>query len=202
MIRHTGAQIAFQPRIRKAAFFEAAWRYGCRNFSVYNRTYISGAFADPIEEYWNVVENAALWPVMGERQIEITGPNATRFVQYLTPRDISKCAVGQCKYAPITAQDGGMLSDPIILRLEEERYWLSTSDWDLEAWAKGVSLNSGMQVSIRDAEVCVMQVQGPKSPIVLEQAFGQGILDLRYYWLMRVPFGTTTVVVSRTGWSG
>ena len=202
MKRHTGAQIAFQPRIRKGAFFEAAWRYGCRNFSVYNRTYISGAFSDPVEEYWHTVEHAALWPVMGERQVEITGPDATRFVQYLTPRDISKCAVDQCKYALITAPDGGILSDPIILRLDEDRYWLSTSDWDLETWAKGVSLNSGMQTAIRDANVSVLQVQGPKSPIAMAQVFGQDVLDLRYYWLMRLPFETTTVVVSRTGWSG
>lgn len=202
MIQHTGAQIAFQPRVRKSGFFEAAWRYGCRNFSVYNRTYISGAFSDPIKEYWDVVENAALWPVMGERQVELTGPDATRFVQYLTPRDISKCAVGQCKYAPITAPDGGMLSDPIILRLEEDRYWLSTSDWDLETWARGVSIHAEMHVSIRDANVSVLQVQGPKSPIVMAETFGQTVLDLKYYWLMRLPFETTTVVVSRTGWSG
>ncbi|MGI9408612.1 MAG: glycine cleavage T C-terminal barrel domain-containing protein [Hyphomicrobiaceae bacterium] len=202
MKRHTGAHITFQPRIRKGAFFEAAWRYGCRNFSVYNRTYISGAFSDPVEEYWHTVEHAALWPVMGERQVEVTGPDATRFVQYLTPRDISKCAVGQCKYALITAPDGGILSDPIILRLDEDRYWLSTSDWDLETWAKGVSLNSGMQITIRDANVSVLQVQGPKSPIAMAQVFGQNVLDLRYYWLMRLPFETTTVVVSRTGWSG
>ena len=202
MIRHTGAQIAFQPRIRKSGFFEAAWRYGCRNYSVYNRTYISGTFSDPIEEYWNVVENAALWPVMGERQVEISGADATRFVQYLTSRDMSKCAVGQCKYAPIISPDGGMLSDPIILRLEKERYWLSTSDWDLETWARGVSIHAGMQVSIRDAHVSVLQVQGPKSPAVMAETFGQDILDLRYYWLMRVPFEATTVVVSRTGWSG
>ena len=202
MIQHSGAQIAFQPRIRKSGFFEATWRYGCRNFSVYNRTYISGTFSNPEEEYWNVVENAALWPVMGERQVEVSGQDASRFVQYLTCRNMAKCAVGQCKYAPITAPDGGMLSDPIILRLDDERYWLSTSDWDLETWARGVSINAGMQVSIRDANVSVLQVQGPKSPTVMAETFGQDILDLKYYWLTRAPFKTTSVVVSRTGWSG
>ena len=85
MKRHTGAQIAFQPRIRKGAFFEAAWRYGCRNYSVYNRTYISGAFSDPVEEYWHTVEHAALWPVMGERQVEITGPGCDAVRPVLDP---------------------------------------------------------------------------------------------------------------------
>lgn len=202
MIRHSGARLGFQPRIRKGAFFEAAWRHGCRNFSVYNRTYITGAFSDPIEEYWRVVEDVGIWPVMGERQVEISGPDAGRFVQYLTPRDMSNCAVGQCKYALITAPDGGVLCDPIILRLEEDRFWLSTSDWDLECWARGVAIHSGMKISIRDAEVSVIQVQGPKSPHLMAALFGETILDLRYYWHMRRPFATTDVVISRTGWSG
>lgn len=202
MIRHTGARLGFQPRIRKGAFFEAAWRYGCRNFSVYNRTYITGAFSDPTEEYWRVVEDVGLWPVMGERQVEVSGPDAGRFVQYLTPRDMSKCAVGQCKYALITAPDGGVLGDPIVLRLEEDRYWMSTSDWDLECWARGVAVNSGMQVSIRDADVSVVQVQGPRSPHLMVALFGETILDLRNYWLARRPFETTDLVISRTGWSG
>ena len=114
---HIGATLSFQPRIRKGAFFEAAWRNGCRQFSVYNRTYISGPFADPVEEYWGVTSNVSIWPVMGERQVEVSGPDAARFVQYLTPRDMGHCAVGQCKYALITASDGGILSDPIILKL-------------------------------------------------------------------------------------
>ena len=155
---HNGAQIGFQPRIRKGAFFKAAWRHGCRSFSVYNRTYISGSFSDPESEYWSVVNDVALWPVMGERQIETTGPDVAQFVQLLTPRDMSKCAVGQCKYALITAADGGILSDPIILRPDATRFWLSTCDADLELWAKGVAVHAGMDVRIRDAGVAVLQV--------------------------------------------
>ena len=202
MIPHTGARIAFQPRIRKGAFFEAAWRHGCRNFSVYNRTYISGSFSDPESEYWQVVNDVALWPAMGERQVEISGPDASRFVQLLTPRNMDKCAIGQCKYALITSPSGGVFSDPIILRLEPNRYWLSTSDWDLEHWALGLSVNSGMNVSIRDANVSVIQVQGPKSPVLMANLLGETILDLKYYWWTSVPFANSELIVSRTGWSG
>ncbi|MEO0428419.1 MAG: glycine cleavage T C-terminal barrel domain-containing protein [Pseudomonadota bacterium] len=199
---HSGARLAFQPRIRRGAFFEAAWRHGCRQFSVYNRTYITGSFGDPVEEYWQVVKKVALWPVMGERQVEIAGPDAARFVQYLTPRDMRACEIGQCKYALITATDGGILSDPIILRLAEDRFWLSTCDFDLETWARGVSAGTGFDVSIRDAGVSVVQVQGPRSPEVLERFCGASLDWLRYYRFTRVPFMGCEVIVSRTGWSG
>ncbi len=202
MIPHKGARIGFQPRIRKGAFFEAAWRYGCRDFSVYNRTYISSTFSDPESEYWQVVEKVALWPAMGERQVEISGPDAGRFVQYLTPRDMSACAVGQCKYVLMTAPDGGILCDPIALRIEKDRYWLSTSDVDLELWAKGVAVNAGMRVSIRDAGVTVIQVQGPQSAALMAHLFGDDILDLKYYWAVQTPFQGRDLVISRTGWSG
>ncbi|MEM6667833.1 MAG: glycine cleavage T C-terminal barrel domain-containing protein [Pseudomonadota bacterium] len=202
MIRHTGASLAFQPRIRKGAFHEASWRYGCRRFSVYNRTYISSTFSDPLTEYWKVTTDVAIWPVMGERQVEITGPDAAEFVQFLTPRNMAKCAVNQCKYALITAQDGGIVSDPIILKLAEDRFWLSTSDCDLELWAKGVAVNSPMNVSIRDAEVSVIQVQGPKSPRLMANLFGENVLDLKYYWLTPADFQGSELKISRTGWSG
>ena len=159
MTPHEGASLSFQPRIRKGAFFDASWRYGCRAFSVYNRTYISSTFSTPLEEYWKVTEDVAIWPVMGERQVEISGPDAADFVQFLTPRDMSGCRVGQCKYALITSTDGGILCDPVVLRLAEDRFWLSTSDCDLELWARGVAIHSPMRVEIRDAGVSVIQVQ-------------------------------------------
>ncbi|MEM6678404.1 MAG: hypothetical protein AAF675_11095, partial [Pseudomonadota bacterium] len=200
--RHHGARLSFQPRIRKGAFFEAAWRHGCRTFSVYNRTYISSVFTDPVTEYWQVIKRVSLWPVMGERQVEISGPDAAQFVQLLTPRNMERCAVGQCKYALITAADGGILSDPIILRLAEDVFWLSTSDCDLELWAKGLAVYAGMDVTIRDADVSVLQVQGPHSPDTLAALFGDGIKALRYYRFARVDFAGTELIVSRTGWSG
>ncbi|MEM6946190.1 MAG: glycine cleavage system protein T, partial [Pseudomonadota bacterium] len=202
VLNHHGARLAFQPRIRRGAFFEAAWRHGCRQFSVYNRTYITGSFGDPVAEYWQVVNKVALWPVMGERQVEIRGPDAARFVQYLTPRDMSACAVGQCKYALITAPDGGILCDPIILRLAKDRFWLSTCDSDLELWARGVAVGSGFDVTIRDAGVSVMQIQGPSSPDVMRAFCGASIEGLRYYWFSHVPFEGSDLIVSRTGWSG
>lgn len=200
--KHLGATMRFQPRIRKGAFHEACWRHGCRRYSVYNRTYISATFSDPVSEYWKVVKDVAIWPVMGERQVEISGPDAAAFVQFLTPRNMARCAINQCKYALITAPDGGIVSDPIILRLAEDRFWLSTSDCDLELWARGVAVNAPMDVAIRDADVSVIQVQGPKSPHLMSALFGEPVLDLRYYWLMPAMFEGHELKISRTGWSG
>ncbi len=202
LIQHSGAIMAFQPRIRRGAFLEAAWRHGCRKFSVYNRTYISTNFADPVDEYWKVIRDVAIWPVMGERQVEISGPDAQAFVDYLTPRNMQNCAVGQCKYALITAPDGGIVSDPIILRVDQDRFWLSTSDCDLELWARGVAVGSRFDVATRDAEVSVIQVQGPKSPRLMAALFGDAVLDLRYYWVMSADFMGHPLQISRTGWSG
>ncbi len=200
---HKGATLAIQPRIRKGAFFDASWRHGCRKFSVYNRTYISSTFSDPTAEYWNVTKNVAIWPVMGERQIEIRGKDAAKFVQFLTSRDMSKCAVNQCKYALITDQSGGIVCDPIILKLTHDRFWLSTSDCDLELWAKGVAVNAPFKdVAISDANVSVIQIQGPKSPNLVNDMFGDDVLDLKYYWHKTVIFQGNELQISRTGWSG
>ena len=116
--------------------FEACWDHGCRNFSVYNRTYISSTFSNPVDEYWHVINHVSLWPVMGERQIEISGYDAERFVQYISCRDISNCSINQCKYALLLNNEGGIICDPILLRLEENKFWISTSDCDLELWIK------------------------------------------------------------------
>ena len=140
----------------------------------------------------------ALWPAMGERQVEISGPDTSSFVQLLTPRNMEKCAIGQCKYALITSPSGGVFSDPIILRLEPDPYWLSTSDWDLEHWALGLSVNSSMTVSIRDAIVSVIQAEGPKSPVLMANLHGEAMNYLKPLWQQeRVATSTRAVSIKR-----
>lgn len=119
----------------------------------------------------------------------------------LTPRDLSKLAVGQCKYVLITNADGGILNDPILLRLEENRFWLSLADSDILFWAQGVAVHSGMDVTIQEPDVSPLQLQGPKSGEVMRALFGDSILDLKYYWLRRVELDGIPLIVSRTGWS-
>ena len=194
--------IGFGTQIRKSPYFEATLRYGAKAFSVYNHMYIPRDFGDPVENYWNLVNAAILCDVAVERQVEITGPDAARFVQFLTPRNLSQCQVGQCKYVLITSEEGGIINDPILLRLGENHFWLSLADSDVLLWAKGVAVHSGMDVDIGEPDVSPLQLQGPKSLAIMEELFGEGISTLRYFFLRELELDGIPLVVSRTGWSG
>ncbi|MFP3385352.1 glycine cleavage T C-terminal barrel domain-containing protein [Tritonibacter sp. SIMBA_163] len=191
----------FGTQIRKSPYFDATVRWGAQGFSVYNHMYIPRDFGDPEQNFWNLVNDAILCDVAVERQVEITGPDAAQFTQMLTCRDLSKMAVGQCKYILITNADGGILNDPILLRLAENHFWISLADSDILLWAQGVAINSGLDVTIGEPDVSPLQLQGPMSGEIMKALFGDEIMDLRYYWLREVELNGIPLVVSRTGWS-
>ncbi|WP_375267244.1 glycine cleavage T C-terminal barrel domain-containing protein [Planktotalea sp.] len=191
----------FGTQIRKSPYFDATVRWGAQGFSVYNHMYIPRDFGDPEQNFWNLVNEAILCDVAVERQVEITGPDAAKFTQMLTCRDLSKMAVGQCKYILITNADGGILNDPILLRLAENHFWISLADSDILLWAQGVAINSGLDVTISEPDVSPLQLQGPKSGEIMQALFGDDIMDLRYYWLREVELHGIPLIVSRTGWS-
>ena len=191
----------FGTQIRKSPFFDATVRWGATNFSVYNHMYIPRDFGDPEQNFWNLINSAILCDVAVERQVEITGDDASKFIQLLTPRDLSNFKVGQCKYILITNEEGGILNDPILLRLEENRYWISLADSDILLWAQGVAVNSGLKVKISEPDVSPLQLQGPNSGKIMEALFGKDILDLKYYWHRDEVLNGIPLLVSRTGWS-
>ena len=191
----------FGMQIRKSPFFNSTVRWGAQGFSVYNHMYIPRDFGGPEQNFWNLVNDAILCDVAVERQVEITGPDAAKFTQMLTPRDLSNMAVGQCKYILITNAEGGILNDPILLRLAENHFWISLADSDILLWAQGVAMHSGLDVTITEPDVSPLQIQGPKSPDVMRSLFGDEILDLRYFWLRELDLDGIPLVVSRTGWS-
>ena len=191
----------FGTQIRKSPYFDATVRWGAMAFSVYNHMYIPRDFGDPVQNFWNLVNDAILCDVAVERQVEITGPDAAKFIQMLTPRDLSNMSVGQCKYILITNADGGILNDPILLRLGENHFWISIADSDILLWAQGVSVHSGLNVTIREPDVSPLQLQGPKSGEVMKALFGESIMSLKYYWLREVELDGIPLIVSRTGWS-
>jgi len=129
------------------------------------------------------------------------GPDAAEFTQLLTPRDLSNCAVGQCKYVLITNAEGGILNDPVLLRLAENHFWISLADSDVLLWAQGVAVHAGLDVTIREPDVSPLQLQGPKSGEIMVSLFGDDIVDLRYYWLEEKVLDDIPLIVSRTGWS-
>ncbi len=192
----------FGPWYRKSPYFEATRRAGCTAYDIYNHMYLPGYYADPVEEYWHLLEHVTIWDVGVERIVEITGPQAFEFTNMLTCRDLSRCAVGQCKYAPLIAPDGGIINDPVLLRLGENHFWLSLADSDAGLWARGVAINSGLDVRVGEPDVYPIQVQGPNARDVVGSLFGAPVLDLRYYWCAETDLDGIPVVVSRTGWTG
>ena len=191
----------FGTQIRKSPFFDATVRWGAEGFSVYNHMYIPRDFGDPEQNFWNLVETAILCDVAVERQVEITGPDAAKFVQLLTPRDLSSMAVGQCKYVILTNQHGGILNDPVMLRLDTNHFWISLADSDVLFWAQGVAVNAGYDVTITEPDVSPLQLQGPQSGKIMQALFGPEIADLKYYYCRALQLDGIDLIVSRTGWS-
>ena len=191
----------FGTQIRKSPYFESTVKWGATGFSVYNHMYIPRDFGNPEQNFWNLIEKSILCDVAVERQVEITGPDAYKFTQLLTPRDLSNISIGQCKYVLITNYEGGILNDPVLLRLAENHFWLSLADSDVLLWAQGVAINSGLNVNISEPDVSPLQLQGPTSKDIMVKLFGESIKDLKYYWFKEYDLDGIPLIVSRTGWS-
>ena len=191
----------FGTQIRKSPYFDSTVKWGATGFSVYNHMYIPRDFGSPEQNFWNLIEKAILCDVAVERQVEVTGSDAYKFLQLLTPRDLSKLTIGQCKYVLITNNEGGIINDPVLLRLAENHFWLSLADSDVLLWAQGVAINSGLNVKITEPDVSPLQLQGPVSGKIMVKLFGDSIKDIKYYWFREYDLDGIPLIISRTGWS-
>jgi glycine cleavage system aminomethyltransferase T len=194
--------ILLYTRIRKSPYFHASRKHGVARYSVYNHTYHPRHYGDPVAEYWNLVNGVTLWDVGVEKQIQIKGKDAFDLTNMIVPRDLHRCSVDQAKYVFITAPDGGILNDPVLLRVEEDEFWLSLADSDVNLYAMGIAAAKGMDVTVREIDVAPVQIQGPNAKKVLTELFGDRILDVPYYGLMKADLDGMSVVVSRTGYTG
>jgi glycine cleavage system aminomethyltransferase T len=194
---------SFDYWIRRSPFFDGAHRAGCSRYSFANHMYQPAGYADqdPLAAYWHLVNGVTLWDVGTERQVEITGPDALAFTNALTPRDLMASRVGRCCYTLITTKEGGIVNDPVLLRLSDNHFWLSTSDSDLLLWIKGVAVHSAFDVQVGEPDVSPVQIQGPKSSAVMNALFG-GRVVLAPYEFVQTDLDGIPVIVSRTGWSG
>lgn len=195
-------KIHMYTRIRKSPYFYASERHGVQSYTVCNRMYHPRHYDDPIAEYWKLVRDVTLWDVGVERQVEISGPDALTLADLLTPRDLTKCAVRQNKFLLITDEDGGVINNPVLLRLAEDCFWFSVADGDVLLWAKGVASRAGLDVHITEPDVAPVQIQGPKSQALMRDLFGERVLDLKYYWCAEFQLEGMDVVVGRTGYTG
>ncbi len=194
-------KIAFGPRVRKSPFHAATLRHGASAFTVYNHMYLPMAYAAPEEDYWGAVRNVQLWDVACERQLQVQGTDALRFAQLLTPRDLSKLQVGQAAYALITNPDGGILNDPVALRVAEDCFWFSLADSDTLLWAQGLAANGDYAVTVSEPDVSPLQVQGPRSTELLAGLLGDWVRELGFYRFREFDFDGIPLLVGRMGYS-
>jgi aminomethyltransferase len=198
---NTLSDFGFGTQIRKSPFFDATVRWGAQGFSTYNHMYIPRDFGNPEENFWNLINHAILCDVAVERQVQIKGPDASKFVQMMSPRDLSEMKVGQCKYIILVNQNGGILNDPVLLKIADDCYWFSLADSDILFWAQGLAANSNYDVEITEPDVSPLQLQGPKSRDIMIKLFGDSINDLKYFWFKPFNLGDINLIISRTGWS-
>jgi aminomethyltransferase len=194
--------ITIGPRVRKTPFYDATIRHGAKAFTIYNHTYMPTIYDDDSEAaYAKLLDGAQIWDVGCERQVQITGPDAMQLAQLLTPRNLSKCEIGQCKYALITDHDGGIINDPVMLRLGDEQVWFSLADSDMLLWARAIAASHRLDVSVNQPDVWPLQVQGPKSRDLMRGVFGFWIDRLRYYRFRETELDGIPLVVARSGYS-
>jgi len=198
-------RLVHSARYQKSPLFPIFRRLGATSFLWYNHLLHAVDFEGQTkdQEYWAIRNGVTLWDVSVERPVEIDGPDGFTLMDLLTPRDMRKCAIGQCKYALITDENGCVVNDPVVLRVGENRFWLCPSDSDVHLWAKGVAVGMGLHATVRLTDVYPIQLQGPKSVDVLQAIIGERIRSLKYYWFMEAEFpGGIPTIITRTGWTG
>ena len=188
-------------RIRKSPYYEATQRYGCKSYTPYNNMYLPLVYEDLLSDYWALKNDVTLWDVGCERQVEITGPDAYKLMQHLTCRNLSKFKVGQCYYVPMTNEQGGIVNDPVALRLDENHFWLSVADREVLIWVRGYAVGQKMNVTIREPDVSPLAVQGPKSFDLMADLLGDWVRTLKYFYFKETSLNGIPFVLTRTGWS-
>tara|TARA_Y100000817_G_scaffold305411_1_gene289458 strand:+ start:499 stop:1515 length:1017 start_codon:yes stop_codon:yes gene_type:complete len=194
--------IGIGSRIRKSPYYESDLKYGVTGFTVYNKMYLPTGFSGPEKEYHSLVNDVTFGDFAAERQIEINGPDAYDFIRYIQPRNLEKCDIGSCKYILLTDNDGGIVNDACLLRLEENKFWISPGDGDVILWLQGIAINSGMNISIHEPDVSPLQISGPKSGKLIRKLFKGEHDDLGYYKSRQTTLENIPMVIARTGWSG
>ena len=193
--------LSVSPRLRSTPFHDRVLAAGVQAFTVYNHMLLPVMYESLEADYRHLTERVQLWDVAGERQVEIRGRDALALVEWMTPRDIGRCAIGQCKYAPLADENGGIVNDPLILRLAEDHFWVSVADSDVLLWAKGLAAGRGLDVTVTEPDVSPLALQGPLAGDVAEAAFGAWTRALRFFRFRETEIDGIPVVAARSGWS-
>ena len=195
--------IIYTPRVRKSPFFEETIKSGATNFTTYNHMTMPVGYTTPEQEYHSLINDVTLWDVAAERQVEVVGEDAAKFVQYMTPRNLSTFKDGFCRYAFMTDENGGIINDPLILKFNDKKFWLSIADSDAILWCKGVALSGKFNVKISEPEACPLSLQGPRSKELIRKVTNDDpiIMGLKYYQFIETNLFGIDIIIARSGWS-
>jgi len=188
-------------RLRSTPYTTRIESQGVTAYTTYNHMLLPASFGNLEKEYFHLKEHVQIWDVAAERQVQITGKDSTKLVQLMTCRNLSKAKVGRCYYAPIIDEQGGMLNDPVALKLGEDKWWLSLADSDIGLYAKGIASGLSLQVDISEPDVNIMAVQGPKSFKLMEKVLGKKITELKFFGFDYYTFKGNKFLIARSGWS-
>ena len=192
----------FSRRLRRTPYTASAEKAGVSGFSVVNHMLLPKAYGRSVEDdYWHLRDHVQIWDVACQRQVQIQGRDAANLVQWMTPRNISGAKVGDCLYLPITDDTGGLINDPVLLKLAEDRFWLSVADSDLLLFAKGLALGRGLEVTITEPDVSPLAIQGPKAAPLLADLFGPHVREIGFFRFGWIDFAGTRQLIARSGYS-
>ena len=194
--------IGIGTRIRKSPYFNSTIKYGVKGFTIYNKMYLPTGFSSPVEEYLSLINDVTFGDFAAERQVEVSGPDAFDFIKYINPRNLSKCDIGDCKYIVLTDSNGCIINDACLIRLEDDKFWVSPGDGDVLLWLQGVAMHSGMHVNICEPDVSPLQISGPKAGRLIQKLFAGEHDNLGYYKAKETSLENIPMVIARTGWSG
>lgn len=195
------AHLTFSTRTRLSPYFEATGAAGVQAFTVYNKMLLPTVYKSAEEDYWPIINSVSMWDVAVERQVEIKGPDAFALVTLMTPRDLTKLKIGQCKYVPLCNEFGGIVNDPVLLRLADDHFWLSIADSDVLLWAMGLASGLGLDVECTEPDVSPMAIQGPLANDVAADLFGDWVRELKFFWFREFDLDGIPLVIARSGWS-
>lgn len=188
-------------RLRRTPFSDGVEAAGVKAYTSYNHMLLPTVFRSVEEDYRHLKDAVQIWDVAVERQVELRGPDAARLMQMLTPRDLRGMLPGQCFYVPIVDETGGMLNDPVALKLAEDRWWISIADSDLLMWVKGIAYGYRLDVLVDEPDVSPLAVQGPLAEDLMVRVFGDAVRDIRFFRFGMFDFQGRTFAVARSGYS-
>ena len=195
------AVISLSRRLRRTAFSDGVEAAGVKGYTVYNHMLLPTVFRSIEEDYHHLKAAVQVWDVACERQVELRGPDAGRLMQMLTPRDLRGMLPGQCYYVPIVDETGGMLNDPVAVKLAEDRWWISIADSDLLFWVKGIAYGYRLDVLVDEPDVSPLAVQGPLADDLMARVFGESVRDVRFFRFGWFDFQGRSLAVARSGYS-